>query len=215
MASDSRYLREGVIAGLIGAALVAVWFLIYDAASGRPFRTPSLLGAATFQGVTDPATVPTAAQPGRAVHGAARRGVRPDRRAHRLPDRLGPARAEPGADPVHRADVLRGVLPGGADLARAPGARRARLVDDPRRQRAGRRRHAHLLLRRSSRARARPAGAALDSRGARGYRGRAPGRDRGRALVPGLRRGRGGAPAHARPCWAPRSSTACGSRARW
>src|SRR5882724_6295718 len=61
MASDSRYLREGVIAGLIGAALVAVWFLIYDAASGRPFRTPSLLGAAAFQGVTDPATVPTAA----------------------------------------------------------------------------------------------------------------------------------------------------------
>ena len=61
MASDSRYLREGVIAGLIGAALVAVWFLIYDAAMGRPFRTPSLLGAATFQGVTDPSTVPTAA----------------------------------------------------------------------------------------------------------------------------------------------------------
>ena len=42
MASHSRYLREGVIAGLIGAALVAVWFLIYDAASGRPFRTPAL-----------------------------------------------------------------------------------------------------------------------------------------------------------------------------
>jgi hypothetical protein len=62
MASDSRYFREGIIAGLIGAALVAVWFLIYDAALGRPFRTPSLLGAAAFQGVTDPAAVPTAAQ---------------------------------------------------------------------------------------------------------------------------------------------------------
>ena len=61
MASNSRYLREGIIAGLIGAALVAVWFLIYDAAMGRPFRTPSLLGAATFRGVTDPAGVPTAA----------------------------------------------------------------------------------------------------------------------------------------------------------
>ena len=61
MASKSRYLREGIIAGLIGAALVAVWFLIYDAAMGRPFRTPSLLGAATFRGVTDPAAVPTAA----------------------------------------------------------------------------------------------------------------------------------------------------------
>ncbi|HEY7253875.1 MAG TPA: hypothetical protein VIG37_25520 [Methylomirabilota bacterium] len=61
MASHSRYFREGVIAGLIGAALVAVWFLIYDAARGRPFRTPSLLGAATFEGVKDPSAVPTAA----------------------------------------------------------------------------------------------------------------------------------------------------------
>ena len=60
MASHSRYLREGIIAGFIGAAIVAVWFLIYDAARGRPFRTPALLGAATFQGVADPATVPTA-----------------------------------------------------------------------------------------------------------------------------------------------------------
>src|SRR5260370_39509639 len=61
MASHSRYFREGVIAGLIGAALVAVWVLIYDATSGRPFRTPALLGAATFEGVTNPTTVPTAA----------------------------------------------------------------------------------------------------------------------------------------------------------
>ncbi|HTK90061.1 MAG TPA: hypothetical protein VL948_07430 [Verrucomicrobiae bacterium] len=53
-----RYVREGIIGGLIGATLVAVWFLIYDAARGRPFRTPALLGAATFQGVTDPSGVP-------------------------------------------------------------------------------------------------------------------------------------------------------------
>src|SRR6266545_604950 len=61
MASNSRYVREGVIAGIIGAAIVAVWFLIYDAARGRPFRTPALLGAATFQGVQNPADVPTTA----------------------------------------------------------------------------------------------------------------------------------------------------------
>ncbi len=61
MTSNSRYLREGIIAGLIGAAVVAVWFLIYDAARGRPLRTPALLGAATFQGVTDPAAVPVTA----------------------------------------------------------------------------------------------------------------------------------------------------------
>jgi len=60
MASNSRYLREGIIAGFIGAAIVAVWFLIYDAARGRPFRTPALLGAATFEGVADTANVPTA-----------------------------------------------------------------------------------------------------------------------------------------------------------
>jgi hypothetical protein len=60
MASNSRYLREGIIAGFIGAAIVAVWFLIYDAARGQPFRTPALLGAAAFQGVGNPADVPTA-----------------------------------------------------------------------------------------------------------------------------------------------------------
>ena len=46
-------LTEGVVAGLIGAAVVAVWFLIFDAVSGRPFFTPSALGSAMFLGVTD------------------------------------------------------------------------------------------------------------------------------------------------------------------
>jgi len=57
MASGPRHYREGVIAGLIGAAIVAVWFLVYDAARGRPFRTPALLGAAAFRGVNDPAAI--------------------------------------------------------------------------------------------------------------------------------------------------------------
>jgi hypothetical protein len=61
MTSKSRYIREGIVAGMIGAAIVAVWFLIYDAAQGRLFRTPALLGAATFEGVKDPASVPVAA----------------------------------------------------------------------------------------------------------------------------------------------------------
>jgi hypothetical protein len=60
MTSRPRYVREGIIGGLLGATLVAVWFLIYDAARGRPFRTPALLGAATFQGVGDPSVVPVA-----------------------------------------------------------------------------------------------------------------------------------------------------------
>ncbi|MFN2564884.1 MAG: DoxX family protein [Gemmatimonadaceae bacterium] len=37
-------LHDGVIAGLIGAAVIAVWFFIVDAASGRPFFTPATLG---------------------------------------------------------------------------------------------------------------------------------------------------------------------------
>src|SRR5207247_662212 len=57
MDSRSRYLREGIIAGLIGAAIVAAWFLIYDAARGQPLRTPAMLGAAAFQGMRDPSAV--------------------------------------------------------------------------------------------------------------------------------------------------------------
>ncbi len=57
MDSRSRYLREGIIAGLIGAAIVAAWFLIYDAARGQPLRTPAMLGAATLQGLRDPSAV--------------------------------------------------------------------------------------------------------------------------------------------------------------
>lgn len=48
-------LREGTGAGLLGAAVVAVWFLLYDTLTGRPFRTPALLGAALFEGLRDPA----------------------------------------------------------------------------------------------------------------------------------------------------------------
>src|SRR5947207_10805934 len=47
-------LREGIVAGLIGAAVVAVWFLFFAMARGRPLLTPGLLGAAVFQGVTNP-----------------------------------------------------------------------------------------------------------------------------------------------------------------
>jgi hypothetical protein len=47
-------LREGIVAGLIGAAVVALWFLLFDVARGHPLLTPSLLGAAVFQGVNNP-----------------------------------------------------------------------------------------------------------------------------------------------------------------
>lgn len=61
MDSRSRYLQDGIIAGLIGAAIVAAWFLVYDAARGQPLRTPALLGAAALQGVRDPSAVTVSA----------------------------------------------------------------------------------------------------------------------------------------------------------
>ena len=50
----ARILREGVVAGLIGAVVVALWFLVFDVARGRPLLTPALLGAAVFYGVNNP-----------------------------------------------------------------------------------------------------------------------------------------------------------------
>jgi hypothetical protein len=43
-----RVLREGFIAGMIGAGAIAVWFLVVDTVSGHPFFTPSMLGSALF-----------------------------------------------------------------------------------------------------------------------------------------------------------------------
>ena len=40
---------EGIIAGLIGAGILAAWFLILDTVNGRPLYTPSLLGSALFR----------------------------------------------------------------------------------------------------------------------------------------------------------------------
>ena len=40
--------REGIIAGFIGATGVAVWLLIVDVVSGRPLYTPATLGYGLF-----------------------------------------------------------------------------------------------------------------------------------------------------------------------
>jgi len=53
-AARRSVLREGVVAGLIGAVVVAVWFLFFDLARGRPFLTPGLLGGAVFGGPSTP-----------------------------------------------------------------------------------------------------------------------------------------------------------------
>lgn len=44
-------IREGVYCGIVGAAALALWFLIVDVTAGQPFRTPAALGAGLFRGV--------------------------------------------------------------------------------------------------------------------------------------------------------------------
>jgi uncharacterized membrane protein len=46
-----------MVSGLIGAGAVAVWFLIVDTVSGRPFYTPAILGSAASLGLRDPSEV--------------------------------------------------------------------------------------------------------------------------------------------------------------
>ncbi len=41
---------EGILAGLVGAATIALWFLALDGVRGRPFHTPTVLGTALFHG---------------------------------------------------------------------------------------------------------------------------------------------------------------------
>jgi hypothetical protein len=47
---SAKLYQEGIVAGLIGAATVAIWFLIVDAINGRPLYTPTVLGTALFRG---------------------------------------------------------------------------------------------------------------------------------------------------------------------
>jgi len=47
-------LREGIVAGLLGAVLVAGWYFVFDLAAGRPFHTPNVLGKVFFRGDLDP-----------------------------------------------------------------------------------------------------------------------------------------------------------------
>ncbi len=48
-AQRSNIYEEGIVAGLLGAATIAVWFFILDAIQGRPLYTPTVLGTALFR----------------------------------------------------------------------------------------------------------------------------------------------------------------------
>jgi len=60
-ASSSKVITEGITAGVLGAAAVAVWFLLVDTVNGHPFFTPTVLGTALFRGgagLDSPETLP-------------------------------------------------------------------------------------------------------------------------------------------------------------
>jgi hypothetical protein len=60
-AGTSSIYEEGIVAGLLGAATIAVWFLILDTIQGRPLYTPTVLGAALFRaraGLMAPESLP-------------------------------------------------------------------------------------------------------------------------------------------------------------
>jgi hypothetical protein len=46
--SDSY--QQGIVAGVLGAATIAIWFFLVDIFNGRPFYTPNVLGTALFRG---------------------------------------------------------------------------------------------------------------------------------------------------------------------
>ena len=57
----SKMYQEGIVAGVIGAATIAIWFLILDTINGRPLYTPSVLGTALFRrgvGLASPESLP-------------------------------------------------------------------------------------------------------------------------------------------------------------
>ena len=48
----STVVREGIVAGLIGAGVVALWFFLLDLVAGRMLFTPAALGSAMLYGVS-------------------------------------------------------------------------------------------------------------------------------------------------------------------
>ena len=60
---ERSMVRGGIVAGIAGAAIVALWFLLLDLIRSQPLFTPALLGAAVFHGATTPAEVTVALGP--------------------------------------------------------------------------------------------------------------------------------------------------------
>jgi hypothetical protein len=52
MNTTTRIVRHGVVAGILGAATVALWFLVFDALRGQPLETPTLLATVLLHGAS-------------------------------------------------------------------------------------------------------------------------------------------------------------------
>lgn len=55
MTDSHSTVREGATAGLIGAAVLAVWYLVIDLSQGRPFHMPMLIAELLFGGAASDA----------------------------------------------------------------------------------------------------------------------------------------------------------------
>ncbi len=53
MTGRAMVLLDGLIAGIIGAAIIAIWFLFMDTLSSLPLAAPTILGTALFVGPED------------------------------------------------------------------------------------------------------------------------------------------------------------------
>lgn len=58
MADRHNSIREGILAGALGATAIAVWFLIVDVVSGHPLYTPDLLGRGLISILGKPPAMP-------------------------------------------------------------------------------------------------------------------------------------------------------------
>lgn len=58
MADGHSSVREGIIAGVLGATAIAVWFAIVDVVGAHPFYTPNLLGRGLISILGKPPAMP-------------------------------------------------------------------------------------------------------------------------------------------------------------
>jgi len=58
LAESHNSVREGIIAGFLGATAIAVWFAIVDMVAAHPFHTPDLLGRGLISILGKPPSMP-------------------------------------------------------------------------------------------------------------------------------------------------------------